>query len=187
MIDSAPPRVKIAEYEAFIALPENADRRFELIHGEIVEKMPNQRHGIIIFILSGHIFNWWSAKGEPGTPGIEVRHGLPDDDENDRIPDLSYISPERAEPIRERGALPIMPDLAVEIMSPDDSLSETRDKMKYYLEHGTRLSWLFIPRKKLIEVYRAGGDIEILTAADDDTLDGGDVLPGFTVKLSVLF
>jgi Uma2 family endonuclease len=183
----AAARVTHAAFETFIAQPENRGRVFELIHGEIVEKMRTQQHGFSIFKLSGHLFAWWTAHGEQGVPGIEVRHRLPNDDQNDRIPDLSYISAARAEPIRERGAVPIMPDLAVEILSPDDSLSETRAKMAYYLENGTQLGWLFIPRKKLIEVYRAGHDIEILSASDDDVLEGGEVLPGFSVPVRALF
>ncbi|MDZ4765909.1 MAG: Uma2 family endonuclease [Chloroflexota bacterium] len=180
-------RWTVAAYEQFIALPENTDRRIELIDGEIVEKnMPTQEHGVTGSILNGMLFIWWDKGGRKGWLMIETRVGLPDDDANDRIPDLSYITPERAEPLRRKGAVPYMPDLAVEILSPDESLAKTRAKIQYYLDHGTRLAWLLIPAKRAIEVYRANGEVELLTAEQDDILDGGDVLLGFAANVKTI-
>jgi Uma2 family endonuclease len=187
MID-APVRVQFAEYERFIALPENQDRRFELIDGEIVEKtMPTQEHGITGANIVGELYVWWTGNGKKGWLMIETRVKPPADDANDRIPNISYIAPERADPVRRKGSVPTIPDLVIEILSPDDSLPKTRAKMKYYMENGARLGWLVIPAKKLVEVYRADGDVIILTAADNDVLDGETVLPAFSVALSKIF
>ncbi len=84
-----------------------------------------------------------------------------------------------------KGAVPRFPDLAVEVKSPGDSYRQMREKAAYYLANGTKLVWLVYPEKRLVEVYRADGDIQILTG--DDTLDGGDVLPGFSMTVSDIF
>ena len=77
-----------------------------------------------------------------------------------------------------------MPDLAVEVKSPDDSLSKLREKAAYYLANGTLLAWLVYPKKRLVIVLTPDSE-EILT--EDDTLDGGDVLPGFTLPVRDIF
>lgn len=82
------------------------------------------------------------------------------------------------------GAVPQMPDLVVEIKSLNDVELKMRKKALYYLENGTRLVWLVFPRKKQIEVHTAE-TIAILTV--DDVLDGGDVLPGFTLPVRTIF
>lgn len=76
-----------------------------------------------------------------------------------------------------------MPDLAVEVKSPDDSLRALRDKARYYLANGCRLVWLVLPDKQIIEVYTA--DKQPLTEAD--TLTGGEVLPGFALPVRQVF
>jgi Uma2 family endonuclease len=83
-----------------------------------------------------------------------------------------------------KGSVPEMPDLAVEVKSPDDSLKLLRDKAHYYLANGTRLVWLVIPEKRLVEVYTPD-DEQILT--EEDTLSGEDVLPGFTLPVRDIF
>ena len=78
-----------------------------------------------------------------------------------------------------------MPDLAIEIKSPDDTIQEMRDTAAYYLANGSRLVWLVYPNYRLIEVYRLGADIQIL--GEEDTLTGGDVLPGFELPVREVF
>lgn len=171
-----------AEFEAFVTLPSNVERVFELINGELIEKMPTQLHALISLILAGALYNF--LRNNPvGWAFVEARYGLPDDKDNDLIPDLSYVRKERG-PVVERGAAPYMPDLAVEIQSPDDSLIGMTEKAAYYLKNGSRLVWLVYPRKKVVEVL-TNDSKDILTL--EDTLTGGDVLPGFTLPLSELF
>jgi len=77
------------------------------------------------------------------------------------------------------------PDLAVEVRSPDDSQAELLRKVADYLEAGSRLVWIVDPASRQVHVHRPGH--AMLTLFDDATLDGGDVLPGFTLPLSLLF
>lgn len=80
---------------------------------------------------------------------------------------------------------PVAPDLAVETISPGNSLDEIQDKIEEYLAAGTKLIWIVYPKQKMIQVHRRNNAINVLRAADE--LDGEDVLPNFRVKLSEIF
>ncbi len=173
----------VQDFEAFIALPENADRLFELIDGEIVEKVPTEEHAFLASLLSGEIYIY--LKQHPiGRVTVEPRHKIPEDVHNARMPDIAFTSSERALPIVTSGAVPQMPDLAIEIQSPDDAVLKMREKALYYLTHGTRIVWLIFPAKQQIEIHTTD-DISILTV--DDILDGGEVLPGFSLRVRDVF
>jgi Uma2 family endonuclease len=173
----------VMEFEQYAALPENRDRSLELINGEIVEMMPTEEHGAIALIFGAELHNY--LKTHPiGRAGVEIRHQLPDDPLNALQPDVSFIK-DIGTPLVKRGAVPRMPDLAVEIKSPDDTFTELREKARYYLEHGSQLVWLVYPAQRIVEVYAPGVDSRMLT--QDDVLDGGDLLPGFALAASELF
>ena len=175
--------ISVEEFEDFIAQPENAERRFELINGEIVEKMPTEEHGLLAGRLHGEIYIL--LKTHPiGRATVEARHRSPDDDQNDRLPDVAFTSFERALPLVKKGAVPQMPDLVIEIKSPDDSTTKLREKALYYLKNGARLVWLVFPDRKQVEVYTENA---VQTLSLGDILDGGDVLPGFSLALKDLF
>lgn len=172
----------IDEFSAFIERPENRDRLFELINGEIIEKVPTQQHGLIALNI-GSEFRAYTQQHKNGRPGVEVRHQAPNDDRNSRLPDVSFTC--AREPLVEQGSVPGMPDLAVEIKSPSDTITEMRATAAYYLENGSRLVWLVYPNYGLIEVYRPDADIEILDKGQ--TLSGHDVLPGFELPVAQVF
>jgi Uma2 family endonuclease len=174
----------VEEFERFADAPENADRRFELIDGEIVELSPTELHGLIVVIISSGIFVYLQ-QNPIGRVTVETRHRMPDDRHNARIPDVSFTSNERLLALVEKGSVPQMPDLAVEVKSPDDSLKGLREKAAYYLANGSRMVWLVQPEKRLIDVYVQDGDIQVLT--ERDTLEGGDVLPGFSLAVRAVF
>ena len=177
----------IAEFEAFIALPENEDRRFELIDGEIIEVSPKLRHGLATGGLYVAIFTWL-RQNPIGVVAVEVDHQMPDDPNNTRRPDISYISNERLEGIDLDETVPFMPDLAVEIKSPSNSVKGVRglqEKALYYLDNGSRLVWLIYPDRKTADACTRSDDgtIRFMPLGKDDMLDGGDVLPGFSIAL----
>ncbi|MBL8154507.1 MAG: Uma2 family endonuclease [Anaerolineae bacterium] len=174
--------VTAAEYEAFIARPENLERRFELIEGEIVEKMPTQQHGIITLNLAGELRAFVKAHSL-GRVAVEARYRPPDDAENDRLPDISFVA-DLSKPVTEDGAVPFMPDLAVEVKSPTDSVRKLREKARFYLAHGVRLVWLVFPEPRIVEVYAPDDEY---TLSADQSLTGGDLLPGFTLPVRQIF
>jgi Uma2 family endonuclease len=77
------------------------------------------------------------------------------------------------------------PDLAVETMSPSDTVFEVDEKVQEWLTAGTRLVWVLNPRQKTVTVYRPDNTAQILGGGD--TLDGADVVPGFTIAVAELF
>ena len=91
--------ITLTQYEEFIARPEHMSRRFELIHGEIVEKMPTQLHAYIIQMLSGFLFVFL-RENPLGYALIEARYRLEGDNENDLIPDLSFVAKGRGALVR---------------------------------------------------------------------------------------
>lgn len=176
--------VTVEEFEEFLAREENSDQYFELIAGEIVEKVPTEEHGLVtgnIHLAAGVFVKTHKL----GRMTLDVRHRNPEDRYNARQPDISFTGKERLQPLVKQGAVLHFPDLAIEVKSPDDTYALMRRKAAYYLANGTRLVWLVYPSKQIIEVYRSEDDIEILTA--EDMLTGGDVLPGFEMQVSAIF
>lgn len=172
----------VDKFEEFLKLSQNRDRLFELIHGRIVEKMPTEEHGAITLNI-GAALHAFVNQHKLGRVAVEVRHQLKKDKLNARVPDISFISGSR--PAVREGGVPLMPDLTVEIKSPDDTLKAMREKAEYYLANGVRLVWLIFPHKRFIEVYSPDAETEILFGSD--VLTGGDVLPGFTIPVEQAF
>ncbi|MCC6613714.1 MAG: Uma2 family endonuclease [Anaerolineae bacterium] len=180
------PSVTSEEFEAFLALPENQDRRFELVHGEIVEKpMPGYLHQLISKILFLLLHNYADAH-DLGEVLYEVRYRAhPEDTENDRIPDLTFTTKARV-PAITSGVVMQIPDLCIEVLSPDDYPKQMRDNSAYYyLENGAKQVWVIYTKKPLIEVMYPDGQSDFYYPGD--TLHGGDLLPGFEVALEEIF
>ena len=100
-------------------------------------------------------------------------------------PDACWISAERWNALPEAARTPpfaaIVPDFVVEIVSPSNRGPELADKVRRYLEAGARLIWVIHPRNRTVSIYRPDQEPEILQ--DPETLDGGDVLPGFVFNV----
>jgi Uma2 family endonuclease len=83
------------------------------------------------------------------------------------------------------GYWPGAPDLAVEVISPSDTYTSVEEKVAEYLQTGARAVWVVNPRRHTITVYSSLSDITILT--EHDTLEGGDIIPGFRCRVSEIF
>ena len=176
------PQLTVNEFEHFLRQPENQEGLFELINGEIVEKMPTEEHGYLAGLFITMLNNYVISR-KLGIVATKARHRPATDTQNDRIPDVSFSKGQRS--LIKAGAVPRMPDLAIEIQSPDDSIKAMREKAAYYLANRTQLVWLVFPQKRYIEVYRPGEEMEILFGSD--VLEGGDLLPGFTLSVTEVF
>ncbi|WP_310490383.1 Uma2 family endonuclease [Chamaesiphon sp. VAR_69_metabat_338] len=100
-------------------------------------------------------------------------------------PDVSWIEKSRLEGVDTSGLIPVVPDFVIELRSKSDPLKEVRAKMEEYRRVGVRLGWLVNPQDKTVEIYRPERDVEILE--DPETLNGEDVLLGFTLDLRSIF
>ena len=163
--------------EEFLALPDTKPGS-ELVNGEIVQKsMPNLAHMIIQHLLS-LIVGLYLRQNPIGVAGPEGRCIVgPPGGERPLLPDFLFVAREHLAGIELHGPLKGAPDLAVEILSPDDRMTDVMDKLRFYLMHGVRLVWLIDPENRTVTVMTSVSEARILSA--DDTLDGGDVLPGF--------
>lgn len=181
--------VTVEEFEQFSDAPENTDRRFELIHGEIVEKVPTEEHSIVSGNFHAYIWNFNKLHKLGGRVGVEPRHKMPNDEHNARIPYVALTSAARLLPLTKEGSVPQIPDLCVEVQSPGDSPHQMREKSYYYLKNGTKIVWLAYPALKRVEVctLNAEGAMQIVTINENGTLDGGEVLPGFTLAINDVF
>jgi Uma2 family endonuclease len=164
--------------EEFLALPDTKPGS-ELINGEIVQKpMPNLAHMIIQQLLD-IIAGVFIRQNGLGISGPEGRCILgPPGGERPLLPDFLFVAREHLAGMNLDGPLKRAPDLAVEILSPDDRMTDVMDKLRFYLLNGGRLVWLIDPENRTVTVMTSVNEARILS--EDDTLEGGDVLPGFT-------
>src|SRR5438046_8729677 len=121
-----PKLFTVVEFEQFLALPENCDRYFELIHGEIVEKVPTEEHGLIAANICGFLWQYTRQSGF-GRAMIAVRISMPEDAYNSRQPDLAFFA-DTSRPVVKRGPVLQMPNLVIEMKSPDDSYKSMRER-----------------------------------------------------------
>ena len=102
-----------------------------------------------------------------------------------RAPDTGFVRRERlTAPLTDK-YFPGAPDLAVEVVSPNDRADEVQDKVQEWLRHGTQLVWMVEPKTRTVTLYRPDGTANVLQA--DETLDGEGVLPGFQFPLQRLW
>ena len=103
-----------------------------------------------------------------------------------RVPDVAVVRTSRLpEGYDDGGFLRLAPDLVVEIISPSDRMVEVLAKVVMWLEAGTALVWLVNPAARTVTVFSPEGSPQVLTV--QDTLDGGDLLPGFSLLVREIF
>jgi Uma2 family endonuclease len=174
-------RLSVAEFEEFILRPENLEQNFELIGGEIVPLVSNQRSSNIaakILIKIGFYLEQNPIGFVTGEAGGYMVAG------ERYMPDVGYISNQKQDEVPNVVYNPNAPDLAVEVVSPTDSERQLKYKMANYLAAQTVL-WVVYPESQEIEVFVPGMPVQKLGI--NDTLDGGSVLPRFTLVLKDIF
>jgi Uma2 family endonuclease len=108
---------------------------------------------------------------------------------NVRLPDVSFTISERIAALpKPRPSIPsIGPDLAIEVLSKSNTKAEIARKLKEYFESGTRLAWIINPPKQTLAVYTGPTEKPDRVLDKDEIVDGGEVLPGFTMTIAELF
>ena len=161
--------------------------RGELIRGELYETMSaGVTHGKIVINLGSELRYFVKPRRLGSLMASDTGIILERNPDTVREPDIAFISAAKMPlGIDVPGYSEAVPDLVVEIASPNDSRREVDDKVQMWLSYGVRLVWAIYPTTRTVESHPRRGAPTLLTAVD--TLDGGDVLPGFTCKLSDIF
>ena len=168
-----------------VAIHDREGRLFELVEGVLVEKAMGLRESFLASAIIECLRQFVRPRklgivaGEAGM--MEISVGLV------RMPDVSFISWQRlpSGKVPEEPIPKLAPDLAVEVLSVSNTLAEMKRKRKEYFKAGVSMMWIVDPRARTVTVYLSLRKFFVLTA--DDTLDGGEVLPGFKLPLRELF
>jgi Uma2 family endonuclease len=149
--------------------------------------MPNFPHfillGFLLYVLGVHVRNH-----NLGFVGPELRCVFgPMTCRRGYVPDIAFISRERVPRGDARSFVPfrLPPDFVIEVLSPEQNVGRFTEKLQFYLRHGVRLVWVVDPIAETVTVHRPDDDPVTLTAGD--TLDGADVVPGFTLPVADIF
>ena len=161
--------------------------RYELVKGEI-KKMPpaGYEHGKtsinITTPLDGHV-----RKNDLGAVcAAETGFLLSSDPDTVLAPDVAFISRKRIQEVGDvKGYWPGASDMAIEVISPTDIYTEVEEKALQWLNAGTRMVIVADSRKRTLTIYRSLNDITVLTV--EDTLDGGDIVPGWRIAVDDIF
>ena len=172
--------------EQLYTLPDETADRLELVRGRLVREPPaTPEHGGVIVRLGARIHAFVERTGL-GMVTSDAGFLLATDPDTVRAPDLAFVARDRIPAPGTTGAYwPLAPDLAVEILSPSNTASETQEKVLDYLDAGSHMVWVLDPRRRTVTVYRSRDDIRIVGAGEEIT--GDDVLPGFGVGVDELF
>lgn len=182
-----PPNLKVTDEQFLQIVMANPDLRLErTAQGELIAMPPTGGEGgnrnAELTIELG-IWNRQTQSGKvfDSSSGFRLANGAI------RAPDVAWVRLDRWEaltPAQQKGFAPLCPDFVLELASETDNIETLRAKMQEYMENGCQLGWLIDPRTQQVEIYRVEQPVEVLQAPA--RLSGDPVLPGFTLKLSVL-
>ena len=161
-------------------------QKYERVDGEMRVSPAGFRHEGVGMALAARLWVFVTERKLGHVVGSSAGFRWPgrkvDRPDNVRSPDVSFVAagrfPDERWPI---GFPELAPDLAVEVLSPDDRRGDVLEKVGEYLDVGTRLVWVIDPEKRTAVVYRSLTDVRVIS--DTEALDGEDVVPGFSCPL----
>lgn len=161
------------------------DKRTELVRGRLIVKEPaGYNHGRVTMNLAVRLGSHVDLTGAGQLVATETGFTLFREPDTVRAPDVGFVRKERVPHPSTTGFPELAPDLAVEVLSPDDGPGEVLAKVGDWLAAGTRLVWVIDPERRIARIYRHDGTESILT--ERERLNGEDVLPGFSCELAAI-
>jgi len=158
----------------------------ELIRGQlIVRESPGTYHGKISASVLMLIGVFAKTQGLGDVFGQDTGFKIASNPDTVRAPDVAFLNNERVARVGRRGYSAVAPNLAVEVLSPDDRPAEVLEKIAAWLAAGVELAWVVDPDRREVRIHRADGTITVLGSAD--ALSGETVLPGFSCAVSEIF
>lgn len=173
--------------EELLALPMGMGKRYELVLGELrVMSLHTWRHGNVVNNLLARLASFVNQHDLGMMFGAETGFRLARDPDTVRAPDIAFIAKQNLPAEMPREAFwPGAPDLAVEVLSPDDRTGEVDEKIEAWLATGTAAVWIVDPKLKTVTIYQSENGVTV--RAMGQTLDGGKVVPGFSCPVADLF
>ena len=172
--------------EQLLHMPSD-DFKYELVEGVLIKMHPTGfEHGdvamTLAYLLKRHVLDNKLGKVLAAETGFK----LATNPDTVLAPDAAFIRQEEIDRLGPTKKFwPGAPDLAVEVMSPGDSVRKTDEKARAWLAHGARMVWIVNPNRRTVSVYRPDADIIVLTEVD--VLDGETVVPGFSCDVKEIF
>lgn len=158
------------------------DKRVELVRGVLVVREPaGGRHGRVAMNVALELGNYVRAHQLGVVYAAETGFTLARQPDTVRAPDVAFVRRERLPTPEPLGFPELAPDLVALVLSPDDRPGQRLAKIADWLSAGTRLVWVIDPERRQARVYRHDGTERIVSGAE--TLDGEDVVPGFSCPL----
>ncbi len=180
-------RIGVEDFMQIANAPEYADRLVELVEGEIVTmSLPRGIHGLIMFKIAARLLTFVERRGLGYVTGGDAAFQLERDDHGDTVRgiDIAFISSDKIPGPFPRGLLEIAPDLAVEVMLPSNTVSDTNLKIDQLLRAGCPEVWIVDPDLRRVDVHSEKG---IQVYREGDTLACPAILPGFEIAISDIF
>lgn len=161
--------------------------RYELVKGELRQMSPaGSEHGAIIMNLAVPLAQYVRANNLGVVFGAETGFKIATSPDTVRAPDIAFVRRER---IPQTGIpkefWPGAPDLAVEVLSPDDRARKVNEKIDDWLASGVSAVWVVNPKRRSVTVHRSQKETQ--TLLEDDELDGQDVVSGFRCRIIDVF
>ena len=180
--------IKLTSEQFYQLCEENPDLKLERsANGELIAMPPTGGETGKRNVKVTTQLDLWNEQTELGEV-FDSSTGFTLPNKADRSPDASWVEKSRwsaLTPEQREKFIPLCPDFVIELVSPSDSLKKSQDKMQEYLENGCRLGWLINRKKRQVEIYRPGQDVEVLQSPL--TLSGENVLPGFVLNLQKIW
>ena len=161
---------------------------YEVVNGQRVELPPMSIYASWITARLDHRLGPFAETHALGTVVAEALFILDAERDLRRRPDLAFVSSQRwplDRELPESGDWTVVPDLAVEVVSPNDLLQDILAKMREYFRLGVSQMWIVLPTERQVYVYTSPNDVRILSSSEE--LDGGTLLPGLRLPLASLF
>lgn len=170
--------------EKLLSLPDDGNK-YELVGGKLVMTPAGIEHERIGARLIGALERIVREKKLGIVCGSSAGYWMKGG--NLRSPDISFIAKERLQGLKRapKGFFSGSPDLAIEILSPSDTVESIHEKIVEYFENGTKLAWVVNPEEQIVLVYHSPQPDSLLRAGD--SLDGESLIPGFSFPVSELF
>lgn len=177
---------KLLTADDLLTMPDDG-KRYELIRGELIEMPPaSHEHGRVAERFGRRIGNFAEERDLGHGIAAETGVNIARDPDTMRAPDYGFISYERmAEPPAPRGYADVIPDLVLEVVSPDDRQPEIDAKTQMWLDAGVRLALVAYPESQEVHAHHDNG-LTVRYGAGD-TMVGDPVLPGFACPVADIF